>query len=66
MKSEDIDKLVLLAVIFTFLGDAIALFTELANRRLKKHEDNETQKSEQLIVSKLHELERRIQTLEAR
>lgn len=64
MKCDDIDKLVLASLIFTVLGDFLALVAELATKRCETTQALESKATEQALLSRLDEYERRITKLE--
>lgn len=64
MKCDDVNRLILLALIFTVIGDALALVAELLAQRCERKEEAEGIESEKEFIVRLKELERRISKLE--
>ncbi|MBP2636555.1 MAG: hypothetical protein H6Q72_2462 [Firmicutes bacterium] len=64
MNCDDIDKLILLALIFTVLGDALALVAELLSQDCDRKNEIENINAEQALLARISELEQRVAKLE--
>ena len=64
MKCEDVDRLVLLAIFLTVIGDALGFVAELLAQRCAKKEEAESEKANRALITRLDEFERRLRTLE--
>lgn len=64
MNCDDLDKLILLALVLTVVGDALALVAELLSQRCDRKNEFESKKSEQALLARISELEQRVSKLE--
>jgi len=64
MNCDDVDKLVLLSLVFTVLGDALALVAELVSQHCDRSHELESEKAEQALLARINELEQRVSKLE--
>ncbi|MGI6093593.1 MAG: hypothetical protein GX348_03640 [Veillonellaceae bacterium] len=64
MKCDDIDRIVVLSIIFALLGDILALGVELLSQRCTKKEELEESKEKAALNKRLDDFERRISKLE--
>jgi biopolymer transport protein ExbB/TolQ len=66
MKCNNIDTIILWALILTAAGDLVALFAELLNQRCEKKAEQERQRKEEIMSLELESLRRRIAILETK
>lgn len=64
MKCEDLDNLIILALLLTVIGDALALFAELISQRCGEKEEQEKQERESTVNAELNDLRKRVALLE--
>lgn len=64
MKCDDVDRLVLFAIVLTVIGDGLALIAELLSQRCSRQEQVESENATEVLRAKLNELEQRISKLE--
>lgn len=64
MKCGDVNKIVLLAILFSLTGDILVLITELSDQRCDKKKDLEDEKVKNDLNRTVDDLERRISRLE--
>ncbi|MCC5466935.1 hypothetical protein [Pelosinus baikalensis] len=64
MKSDDIDNIVIWAIVLTIISDALALFAELLNQRCEKKAEREQEKKEKKFNLEIENLQKRISALE--
>lgn len=64
MKCDYVDRVVVLALVFTLIGDILALGSELLSQRCAEKEELVQRKEKSDLNKKLDNLERRISNLE--
>ena len=64
LKCEDLDNLIILALLLTVIGDALALFAELISQRCDEKEEQEKQERESTVNAELNDLRKRVALLE--
>ncbi|MDD4600168.1 hypothetical protein SDC9_04025 [bioreactor metagenome] len=64
MKCENIDNIVVLALVLTVIGDSLGLLAELMNQRCEKKAERQQQEKETRINEELDALRKRIALLE--
>ena len=64
MKCDDVNRLIILALILSIMGDLIALIAELVSQRCEQQEKAEGEKAEKALTVRLDDFERRISKLE--
>jgi hypothetical protein len=64
MNGNNSDKLILLAIVLTVIGDALALVAELVSQHCDRKNEIESKKAEQALLARINELEQRVKKLE--
>ncbi|MBP2657500.1 MAG: hypothetical protein H6Q69_532 [Firmicutes bacterium] len=64
MKSDDIDKIVIWAIVLAIIADSLVLFAELLNQRCEKKAEREQEEKEKNFNLEIENLQKRISALE--
>jgi peptidoglycan hydrolase CwlO-like protein len=64
MKSDDIDNIIIWAIVLTIIVDSLVLFAELLNQRCEKKAEREQEEKEKKFNLEVENLQKRISALE--
>lgn len=64
MKTDNIDKIVLLAIIFSLIGDFLGLIAEVLAQRRDRQEESKTENEKTSLLAQITKLEQRLAKLE--
>lgn len=64
MKCDDLNRLIILAIVFGLIGSVLALGAELLNQRCDKKEEIQQNQEKSALNKRLDDIERRISKLE--
>lgn len=64
MKCEDLDNIIIWALILTVIGDLLGLYAEVAGRRCGEIEEAEQLEKENRVNAELNDLRKRVALLE--
>lgn len=64
MKCDNLDNIVILALVFSLLSDLFALFAGLVNRKCNKQNEQQQKKTEKKVQQELADLRQRVALLE--